>query len=99
MPGALAGQVAGTGNEGTTLGALLPPPAALAVIVAYMVVPLGVALVLLPGETPDADLAVVNRCCNAGQHRGHGLAVQRAHRPDRLERVPEVAESAWAAGL
>jgi ABC-2 type transport system permease protein len=47
LPSALAGQLAGTGNEGSTLGALLPPPAALAVIVAYIAVPLGVALVLL----------------------------------------------------
>lgn len=47
LPGALAGQLAGTGNPQSLGGALLPPLAALAVMVAWVAVPYGVAAVLL----------------------------------------------------
>ncbi|MGW5263272.1 ABC transporter permease [Microbispora sp. NPDC004025] len=47
LPGALAGQLAGTGNPDSVAGALLSPLAALAVMAAYVAVPYGVAAVLL----------------------------------------------------
>ncbi|MGI5153699.1 ABC transporter permease [Microbispora sp. CA-102843] len=47
LPGALAGQLAGTGNPQSVGGALLSPLAALAVMAAYVAVPYGVAAVLL----------------------------------------------------
>jgi ABC-2 type transport system permease protein len=43
LPGALAGQLAGAGNEHSVFGAILPPLGALAVMLAYMAAPLGVA--------------------------------------------------------
>jgi ABC-2 type transport system permease protein len=43
VPGALAGQLAATGNENSVFGALLSPATALAVMIAYMAVPLGAA--------------------------------------------------------
>ncbi|WP_432927544.1 ABC transporter permease [Microbispora sp. CA-135349] len=47
LPGALAGQLAGTGNPQSLGGALLSPLAALAVMAAYVAVPYAVAAVLL----------------------------------------------------
>ncbi|MFD0662172.1 ABC transporter permease subunit [Thermocatellispora tengchongensis] len=44
LPGALAGQLAGTGNPNSVYGSSLPPAAALAVMAAYAVVPLAVAV-------------------------------------------------------
>ncbi|WP_182904876.1 ABC transporter permease [Microbispora sp. H13382] len=47
LPGALAGQLAGTGNPQSVGGALLSQPAALAAMVAWVAVPYAVAAVLL----------------------------------------------------
>lgn len=47
VPGALAGQLAGTGNINSVFGAALPPWAALAVMVAYAAIPLAGALVTI----------------------------------------------------
>lgn len=47
LPGGLAGQLAGTGNENSVAGDWLPPSGALAVMIGYMLVPLAVAAVLL----------------------------------------------------
>lgn len=47
MPGALAGQLAGTGNDHSMFGALLSPPTAAAAMVAYMVLPLAIAAIAL----------------------------------------------------
>ncbi|RGA06557.1 ABC transporter permease [Microbispora triticiradicis] len=47
LPGALAGELAGTGNPGSVGGSLLSPGAALVVMVAWVAVPYGVAAVLL----------------------------------------------------
>ncbi|MBX6383664.1 MAG: ABC transporter permease [Microbispora sp.] len=47
LPGALAGELAGTGNPYSVAGSLLSPPAALAVMAAYVAVPYAVAAVLL----------------------------------------------------
>lgn len=47
LPGALPGQLAGTGNEHDVFGALLPPVAALAVMAAYVAVPLTAACWLI----------------------------------------------------
>jgi ABC-2 type transport system permease protein len=45
VPGALAGQIAGTGNPSSMFGAALPPWAALVAMLAYGVVPLALAMV------------------------------------------------------
>ena len=45
VPGALAGQLAGTGNAHSVFGAALPPWAALGALLAYGLVPLAVAMV------------------------------------------------------
>jgi ABC-2 type transport system permease protein len=47
LPGALAGQLAGAGNDQSVFGSLLPPPGALAAMLGYVAVPLGVAAVVL----------------------------------------------------
>jgi ABC-type transport system involved in multi-copper enzyme maturation permease subunit len=52
LPGALAGQLAGTGNANSVFAALLPPWAALGVLVAYTVVPLAAAAIVV--ERRDA---------------------------------------------
>jgi ABC-2 type transport system permease protein len=52
VPGALAGQLAGTGNVNSVFGAVLPPAAALAAMLAYAIIPLAVAAVTL--ERRDA---------------------------------------------
>jgi ABC-type transport system involved in multi-copper enzyme maturation permease subunit len=44
VPGALAGQLAGTGNLNSVFGAALPPWAALAAMLAYVAIPLAGAL-------------------------------------------------------
>lgn len=46
-PGALAGQLAGTGNDYSVYGASLSPPAAAAAIVAWVAIPLGIAAILI----------------------------------------------------
>ena len=43
VPGALAGQLAGTGNVNSVFGAVLPPTAALMVMLAYALIPLAIA--------------------------------------------------------
>lgn len=47
VPGALAGQLAGTGNANTVFAAGLPPWAAFAVMLAYAGIPLAIAAILL----------------------------------------------------
>jgi ABC-2 type transport system permease protein len=43
VPGALAGQLAGTGNANSVFGAVLPPWAALLVMIAYAAIPMAIA--------------------------------------------------------
>lgn len=45
VPGALAGQLAGTGNVNSVFGAVLPPATALLAMLAYAIVPLVIAAV------------------------------------------------------
>jgi ABC-type transport system involved in multi-copper enzyme maturation permease subunit len=45
VPGALAGQLAGTGNVNSVFGAVLPPAAALLAMLAYAIVPLVIAAI------------------------------------------------------
>ncbi len=47
VPGALAGQLAGTGNANSVFGAVLSPAGALAVMLAYAVIPLAIAKITL----------------------------------------------------
>ncbi len=47
VPGALAGQLAGTGNAQSVFGAALPPWAAFGALLAYSVVPLAVARIAI----------------------------------------------------
>jgi hypothetical protein len=47
LPGSLPGQLAGTGNAQSVFGALLSPPAAAVVALAWVLVPLAVAAVVL----------------------------------------------------
>jgi len=50
--GALAGQLAGTGNINSVFGAVLPPAAALAAMLAYAIIPLAIAAITI--ERRDA---------------------------------------------
>jgi len=52
VPGALAGQLAGTGNINSVFGAVLPPAAALAAMLAYAIIPLAIAAITI--ERRDA---------------------------------------------
>lgn len=45
VPGALAGQLAGTGNVNSVFGAVLPPAAALLAMLAYAIIPLAIATI------------------------------------------------------
>jgi hypothetical protein len=47
MPGALAGELAGTGNPDSVYGSVLSPAGALAVMAAYVVLPLAAAALLI----------------------------------------------------
>jgi ABC-2 type transport system permease protein len=47
VPGALAGQLAGTGNAHSVFGAALPPWAAFGTLLVYTVVPLAVAMIAI----------------------------------------------------
>ncbi len=52
VPGALAGQLAGTGNANSVFGAVLPPWAALSAMLGYAIIPIVLAIVVV--ERRDA---------------------------------------------
>ena len=47
VPGALAGQLAGASNQNTVFGAALPPLAALGAMLAYALIPLALAMIVV----------------------------------------------------